>query len=371
MALLQVFSQLLKRAMRSRRQVALQLAQCAAYARDILGEQTFVAADIGAAIGLLPHWESLDGVATIYQIEPREDACDVLRTQNSRRSRPDLYHVIETALAERSGLATLYVSNAPTGSSLLKPGLGLSSDCSDYVAEDYLYPLTERQIAVESLAALLDRVDEERLDLIKLDVQGSELPIIRGLDETRRGNLLGAELEIGLHDLYPDQARFGEVVSYLGDQGLELFDVRVARAYRPFRGDGEYYQRRIFGVYGNSPTIAARIWEFDAVFFRRKSALLAERSAAKIRRMMLAYCSYNFFSEAHCLAEKAEAEGIFSVEETNALKGVLVDLHRRRHFAAWLADTPQMERWRRLMYRIAPRSAPRWCQYMYQSYPNG
>jgi hypothetical protein len=253
----------------------------------------------------------------------------------------------------------------------LKPDPTSSPDCSDYVDLTYLYPIEEREIKVETLTALMDRMGEKQLDLRKLYVQGSELPILRGYDASRRNNLLGVELEIGLHDFYPEQASFGEAVQFFEKQGFELFDVRAARVHRPFKNDHAYYQREAFSVYANSPTISARLWEFDAIFFRRKSALLAQRDPAQLRRMLLTYCTYNFFSEAYGLVEKAEAAGIFQAEETTRLKAAIVELHRLRHMRAWLADTPQMDRWRRLMYRIAPRSAPRWCQYMYQSYPNG
>ncbi len=340
-------------------------------ASSLLGNQSLVAVDVGAANGLLPHWESLDGVATIYQVEPRSDACDVLTAQNARRRRPDLYHVVKAALSRHGGAATLYVSNAPTGTSLIKSNPASSTDCGDYVDLTYLFPITEQQVETETLAALMDRSGEARVDLIKLDVQGAELPILQGLDVRRTEDLLGAELEIGTHDFYPKDVGFEAAVRFMHDIGLELFDVRVARVHRPFQNDHSYYQRRIFSVYENSPTISARIWEFDAVFFRRKSLLIAENDVAKLRRMILVYCTYNFYSEAYSLVEKAQTAWIFAAEEAADLKRQIVTLHRQRHMRAWLSDTPQMERWRRLMYRIAPRSAPRWCQYMYQNYPNG
>jgi FkbM family methyltransferase len=368
---MRVFAELMRRAFRSDARAARDAAQVVTTAREILGEQRLVAVDVGAAMGLLPHWESLDGIATIYQVEPRADACRDLETQNARRKHTKMYHVVEAALAEHSGTATLYVSNAPTGTSLLKPDPASSRDCSDYVDLTYLYPLNEQKIGVESLTTLMDRLDERQLDLIKLDVQGSELPILRGLDVSRRNGLLGVEIEIGLHDFYPDQHGFGDAVRLLETQGLELFDVRVARIHRPFQNDHGYYQRQIFSVYANSPTISARIWEFDAIFFRRKSAILAQRDPAQVRRMILVYCTYNFFSEAYSLVEKAEAAAILPADQAARLKSAIVELHRVRHARTWLADAPQMERWRRLMYRVAPRSAPRWCQYMYQSYPNG
>ena len=340
-------------------------------ARALLGEQPLVAVDVGAANGLLPHWEFLDGLAEIVQVEPRADACAELEANNARRADPRHFRVVPAGLSEIGGESTLYVSNAPTGSSLLRLDPAASADCRDYVDLTYLYPITEERIVTRTLASVMDGLGLTHLDLIKLDVQGSEIAILRGLDPARRSSLLAAEMELGLHDLYPREAGFEVAREYMEALGMELFDVRVARVHRPFCNDHAYYQHQVFGVHANSPTISARIWEFDAVFFRRKSLLLAEGDPLELRRMMLTYCTYNFYSEAYSLAEKAHSAGLLSQADTEMICTTIVELHRRRVRREWLTDSPVLERVRQLMYRIAPRSAPRWCQYMYQEYPNG
>lgn len=347
------------------------LRRASAASLSILGSQQLVAVDVGAANGVLPHWTSLDGVATIYQIEPRADASAELRKNNAAGRWAEKYHVIETGLSEHGGSGTLYVSNAPTGSSLLKIDPEGSPDFKDYIDLTYLYPIVEQSIETETLAAVMDRQNQPQLDLIKLDVQGAELPILRGLDGRRLDSLLGVELEIGLHDLYPEAAGLEPVTAFMDSHGLELFDLRVARVQRPAQADHAHYQRKVFSVHANSPTVSARVCELDAVFFRRKSAILQSRDAGLIRRMVLVYCTYNFFSEAYSLIEKASEQDIVTATEVTELKQKIVELHHSRHHQVWLDDTAEMEWLRRTMYRISPRSAPRWCQYMYQDYPQG
>jgi len=366
-----VVREVISRKLRSRAEIAAESEAIATAANEVLGQQRMVAVDVGAANGLLPHWEALDGVATIYQVEPRADACRELERINAGRRRPELYHVVQAALSETGGPATLYVTNAPTGSSLLPFDGRKTSECDDYIDLTYRHPITELLIETETLANLVERNRQTRVDLIKLDIQGAELPVLKGLGPTMSDGLLGAEIEIGLHDFFPQEVGLEAIIAHMRDHGLELFDVRVARVHRPRDNDHSYYQRRIFSVYDNSPTVSARIWEFDAVFFRRKSLVLATADAATLRRMMVVYCVYNFYSEAYSLAEKAAAASMISAAEASALKSAIVALHRRTHARSWLADTPAMNRWRQLMYRIAPRSAPRWCQYMYQNYPSG
>ena len=50
--------------------------------RAALGDQRFIAVDVGAANGILPHWQNLDGIAVIYQIDPRHPACLELEAAN-------------------------------------------------------------------------------------------------------------------------------------------------------------------------------------------------------------------------------------------------------------------------------------------------
>src|SRR5204863_9695047 len=111
--------------------------------------------DVGAANGLLPHWVSLDGIAHIYQIEPREDACAELERENAKSVTPDLYRVLRAGVSGTDGPRTLYVSNAPTGTSLLPPDPASVPDCGDYVDPEYLFPITEQTIQTQTLATLM------------------------------------------------------------------------------------------------------------------------------------------------------------------------------------------------------------------------
>ena len=77
----------------------------------VLARERFVAVDVGAAKGLLPHWESLEGVGTIYQIEPRDDACEELRGLNALRRHPEGLRVLNVALSENRALAIMVMSN--------------------------------------------------------------------------------------------------------------------------------------------------------------------------------------------------------------------------------------------------------------------
>lgn len=337
----------------------------------LLGEQRFVAIDVGAANGVLPHWEMLNHAADVYQIEPRADACASLETTNKAMGLSETRHVICAGVAETDGPRVFYVANIPTGSSILPLQTESETDCGDYRNPNYLHPITERIIETRRLSSLMHERGEGRVDLMKLDIQGAELESVRGLGSGMLQDLLGVELEVGLHGLHPREARFPAIEQFMDENGLELFDVRVARVRRPLRGSYGGYESEIFGVDANSPTIAARIWEFDAIYFRRKSVLLARGKPDEIRRMAIVYAIYNYYSEAYSLLEKAEQSGILDHATAARLRQAVVDLHHVSNYRPWLANTPFWRKVRSIGMRLAPRNSPRWCQYMYQSYPNG
>jgi FkbM family methyltransferase len=339
--------------------------------QTILNQERFVAVDVGAANGLLPHWEVLNGIAHVYQIEPRQDACTELERANVSRGLTTTRRVVCAGVAATDGPRTLYVSNVPTGTSILKFESDAGADCADYVDPNYLFPITERLIETRRLSSIMDVACETHVDLIKLDIQGAELEALRGLGQDRLLGLLGAELEVGMHAFYPEEARFPAIEQFMNEIGMELFDVRVARVRRPLHGEYGAYEREIFSADPNTPTIAARIWEFDAIYFRKKSLLLSRGNAVEVRRMVLVYATYNYYSEAHNLVDKAERVGIFDSDAASELRQAIVDLHHVANYRPWLANTPFWRRVRAIGARIAPRNAPRWCQHMYQAYPNG
>jgi FkbM family methyltransferase len=341
------------------------------YARELIGSQRLVAVDVGAANGLLPHWHSLDGVAQIYQIDPRVEACRELEAINRKCSRPDLYKVLCAAVAGTEGPRTLYVSNAPTGTSLFAPDFSAAADAGAYLSDEYFFPITEQTIETRTLSSIFDELGEPQVDLVKLDIQGAELEALKGLGEARLGALLGVELEIGMTGIYPEAAEFSAIHEFMTAHGFELYDIRVARSRLPYRGRHGAFQTEIFSTYENSPTISARVWEFDAVYFKKRSLLLEQKDGARIRRAAACFHVYNFFAEAYSLIESAEKPKIFSEREAASLKDLLVTIHRVRESRPWLANKRFWNWVRRLGSRVAPRSAPRWCQYMYQDYPSG
>ena len=151
--------------------------------------------------------EALPGCrVTAFEPQPRLARKLVKRFRDDPR-----VTVVPAALGEGPASLPLAVLSRPTLSSLLPP-TGIRDK---YAGEDL--PVTETvAVPVVRLDGVLDRVDG-----IKLDVQGYELPALRGA-----ANLLSrvavVVAEIARYPLYEGQAMLPEVEAFLEEYGLGL-----------------------------------------------------------------------------------------------------------------------------------------------------
>jgi FkbM family methyltransferase len=296
--------------------------------QTLLGDAGLVVADAGAAYGLPAHLAVLDSVATVCFFEPHPERARELTEIYEQQGRGADVRVSQAALSACGGERTLYVTNIPTGSSLLKPG---SQAAIEWVNPDYFFPVREELVQTRRLEDALLEESISRLDFIKIDVQGAELEVLHGLGKLA-DEILGVELEIGYPGGYEDQPGFCQLKDYLESIGLELFDLKPVRGHRHLRGARLGYPEDVFGVVPDSPSLSERLWETDAVYFRSAKAVLEKKDLPSVRRLVLLYCAYGFFVEAHSLISRAEAIGFLPPEEASVLKSSVIVWHRKGHY---------------------------------------
>src|SRR5258708_7628765 len=151
---------------------------------QILGGQPLTLADVGASY-FLPD--------TLSYVVPMPTSRFVLfdpvgkNLAYAANLPPDRVTVIPSALSRQGGAAEFFLANTDSGSSLYPPHPWPGRPALNH---DYFFPLKVIDIETPTLAACLA---ERRIDLvhaIKLDTQGSELDIVKGLDLRRLQQLL-------------------------------------------------------------------------------------------------------------------------------------------------------------------------------------
>jgi FkbM family methyltransferase len=129
--------------------------------------------------------------------------------------RDPLITLFPVAIGPTAGRATMHVTAEDDSSSLLpvtKLQQSLFSGTNEVAAE---------QIAVEPLAAKIRAEDLVEPALLKIDVQGYELPVLEGCDSLldRFSHLY---VECSFVELYHGQALAGEVIASLGQRNFQL-----------------------------------------------------------------------------------------------------------------------------------------------------
>jgi FkbM family methyltransferase len=328
-----------------------------------------VAADVGAARGLAGHWRTFEGLVRFYAFEPHPESFRAVRDIFARKEHSELYTVFPTGLAATDGERTLYVTNLPTGSSLLK--LNLDSVARAYGSPSHAFPCKEITIETRRLESVLAELGAPPVDMIKLDVQGAELEVLEGMG-SGLDRLLLIECEMNVLEAHEGQPTFADYDIFFRDHGMELFDARPERGHLHRDGRLAGYHGEVFNVYPNCPAISARVWHFDGVYFRSVSKLIAEGEPGRVRKQIVAFCGYNFFTEAHRLAEEACTAGLFEPEDAKELQRLVVSWFRTARFRPY-HGVGRLGRFLRAVMkrRGMGKDQRRWAQYKWVDYPHG
>jgi|688.fasta_scaffold15780_3 FkbM family methyltransferase len=190
--------------------------------------------------------------------------------------------LVKTGLSEFGGPMTLYKTNIDSGSSFLKPILHESiSHRYTRSTHNYFFPIQEIQIETKPAAEIVSQFEVSPI-IIKLDTQGSELSIVRGLLESSSQRMVvGIEIECSLYSLpqYEDSPRFWEIAEYLESKGFELLNLDVF----PSRKSSSKYK-------ANSRNISG---ECDALFALRRD--LIDTLSSEMRCCLLGFYITNAF----------------------------------------------------------------------------
>lgn len=243
------------------------------------------------------------GDAEVVGFEPNPAALALLE---ARRGPHERY--LSLALGD-GGRHRLHICQAPGMTSLLEPD-------PEILALFHGFPDWGRVLAVEEVDTVrLDEVPETAgADLLKLDIQGAELMVLRHAT-ARLAEAVVVQAEVEFLSLYRGQPLFSEVELFLRGQGYRLhrFFPAVSRAFSPVLVDGNPYAG-----------LSQLVWA-DAVFVRD----LAQPERFTNRQLMAAAailhdCYGSFDAAYRLLAEHDRRTG-------GALAaGYLAGLQRRR-----------------------------------------
>jgi FkbM family methyltransferase len=171
--------------------------------------------DIGAhhgetALGYSAHFPS----ASIYSFEPSTDSYQVLAAAVAHNN----IHPFRLALSDQVGKACLYVSQQNAANSLLQP-----ITHSGQLIEPASAP---QMVETTTLDQFCAQQNIQHIDILKMDVQGAELSVLRGAARMLESQKIDViYTEISFVSFYHQQAQFVDVMAALAPYHFTLYDL--------------------------------------------------------------------------------------------------------------------------------------------------
>ena len=175
-----------------------------------------VLVDVGASSGPPPFWRDIARHAVHVAFDPD------LREMSEAHGGPFYKSTIlnEAITANKdSDQVTFYLAAAPQCSSTLRPNYEV---VSNYFGAERFEIKQEVQAKATTLDQVLQRLNLDRIDWLKLDTQGTDARLFDSIRDDVRSRLLAVDLEPGLRGAYVGEDLFGEVHRTMLRNGLWL-----------------------------------------------------------------------------------------------------------------------------------------------------
>lgn len=180
--------------------------------------------DVGARGGPSGYLRLYERFLECHLVEPEPAEAERLRAAG--------YRVVEKILSDRAGSETLKVTRKGGLTSVLEP----TGRFVDYYRGDSDRFEVVRRVSLP--ATTIEQVCDDagiEFDLLKVDTQGSELAVLRGLGPRRPTFVI---CEISMVDLYEGQATFPELTRFLEERGYMVWDLAMHAQAVPGRRFG-------------------------------------------------------------------------------------------------------------------------------------
>ena len=177
--------------------------------------------DVGAHQGQTAHeYRANFPTAQIFSFEPFSDS--FARLKQSVAGYDEIIP-LNIALAERSGIATLNVNRSSATNSLL----ATTPAAAEAWGQGLLETVARQQVRSAALDDLVDReIFADSIHILKLDVQGGELGILRGASRLlKAGRIHLVYLEVIVAQTYEGQGRLDELLGFAYGHGLSLHNI--------------------------------------------------------------------------------------------------------------------------------------------------
>jgi FkbM family methyltransferase len=241
-------------------------------------EHPLLIMDVGASLDGTPPYQPLidAGLAHLIGFEPDPKEYDKLRTRYGEPHRIFPYFIGD------GQPATFHQTNVFATGSLYRPNKPLLEKFQNLY--ELVTPVGEHRVDTHTLDGIpaLDRID-----YLKIDVQGAELSVFRGAERLLKTALL-IHTEVEFFELYERQPLFADIDAYLRSQGFVLVRILslASRALKPT-------------VLHNNINIGSQHLWGDVLYMRKWFVPAAFTADELIRLALLTHDIYQMYDFSH------------------------------------------------------------------------
>lgn len=188
--------------------------------RNLLDNSQPVVFDVGAYIGdTIEQFKSSFPESYIHAFEPFDESFSVLK---NRFQKTDKLFFNNVAVENRSSSkANMYITQNKGSSSLLQP----TKYANEFWEGNPLSTQKEVKVETTTIDSYCQKHNIETIDILKIDVQGSELKVLQGAErmlKERRVKLIFTEISIAPN--YKGQSEIDEIIKFLRENKYKIFN---------------------------------------------------------------------------------------------------------------------------------------------------
>lgn len=184
-----------------------------------------VVADVGARGGFDPRWSILGNQCVQIGFEPDPEEFQKVQKLINQNGEKDKEFILPYALWHEPARKTLHITKEPAASSLYMPNADFFARLPDPTQHQVV-----KQIEIETTTLDLCKLpSSHNVDVLKMDVQGAELDILKGAKQHIKKGMLAVMAETMFTPHYIDQPFFADMDIFLREQGFCIIDIDFRR----------------------------------------------------------------------------------------------------------------------------------------------
>lgn len=187
--------------------------------KKIFNKDEIVIFDVGAYDGRSAlEYLKVFPKSKIYSFEPTKKSFEKLNKNFGIHSNITIFN---TALSDFKGETDFYINNSGLTNSLLK--------LSDTRINNEVFNLKEKtteKVVVTTLDFFSEEMNIDKINILKIDVQGAELKVLKGAEALLKDKRIDALfIEVEFIKLYADQPLFHDISSFLYQYDYHLYSL--------------------------------------------------------------------------------------------------------------------------------------------------